>query len=709
MLRFISIIPIVTISLFTGEIRAELDLDRNGFSEIWELRYSNIGHAGDDPDGDSFSNGEEAIAGTDPEDAQSFLNLEIISVDVDGATVQWQGVGGKAYRIEQFNGAEWTETASFLPRPFSSIRSAVIPPTDRHSDLIRIKAFNLDLDQDGLTSWEEVQLGWSDNNRVSSGDVDRLDYVAAIRALEQQQGVTLADGVSFPQRLPNRSEAARFLMQASFGPSKAEITKVMSVGLSGWIDEQWAITPSLSAQTMWRNGLRYSATLWRDSWIKLAVDSPDQLRQRLAYSLSQIFVVGFQSGNWVGDNSLVQASFYDQFIKRASGRYRVLLNDIAYSPVMGFYLSHLRNRKSDPVTGRFPDENFAREIMQLFSIGLWELHPDGARKKDAEGLDIPTYDNAIITEMAKIFTGMTYSRNGVNNSAPSFYDGVGGNAFLYPMVVFDGEHEPGAKHLLNGIVLNDTENGGEALTPDEEVQATLDLLSEHENTAPFISHLLIQRFTSSNPRPSYIKRVVDAWNLNQLSETGNFRRVVEAILLDQDARADDDPNRGKVREPIVRLTHLLRAFDFRNAQNTYPFYHVPVKNALSQYPMLADSVFNFYLPAYSPPGEMTDLQLVSPEMQIADTAQLIDSDNFFKRLVTSGNQGVIPNFDDELALAGDVDELIDHLAEILSSTKLPQETHRAIAVAVDAQASDLAKVRTAVHLIVTSPNAATLR
>ena len=707
MLKKFQVLLLIVGVFLHGTSWAELDFNRNGFSELWELRYPGIATGGDDFDVDGFSNEEEVIAGTNPEDGASFLSLQVVLVDAGSVTVEWQGVGGKGYRIEKFDGTAWVGIANFLPRPFSTIRSAEIPSSAPGQEILRVVAFDLDLDHDGLSAWEEVQLGWSDSDSMSSGDAERLDYAAAIRALEQPGGMTLANGQSLPRRLPSRAEASRFLMQASFGPTKADIQKVTSIGMTGWMDEQWAFNPTLSARTMWRNGSGYTASLWKNSWWKLCLDSPDQLRQRMAYALSQIFVVGYQGGNRVGDNPLVQASYYDQFVKRASGSYRSLLNDVTYSPVMGFYLSHLRNRKSDPATGRFPDENFAREIMQLFSIGLWELHSDGTRKKDAEGLDIPTYDNATITEMAKIFTGMSFSHNGVNASNPSFLQNVSGNAFVHPMKVFEDEHEPGPKTVIGGQVLNDTANGGEAMAPDDQIQITLDLLAGHTNTAPFISHLLIQRFTSSNPRPEYVERVAHTWNSG--SGSGNFKHVIEAILLDPDARSQRDPDLGKVREPVLRVSHLLRAFNHQNSSGTFLFNALTLKEILGQHPMLSDSVFNFYLPAYSPPGEMADSGLTSPEMQIANTEQLIRSDNFIKSVVESGYSGVQPDFTDELALADDTSALIDHLVELLCSADISAETRAAISAAVDHQGDARSKVSTAVHLLAGSPEAAILR
>lgn len=692
--------------LFAYTAHGELDLNRNGYSELWELLYPSVNLEDVDTDSDGFSNRDEATAGTDPESSTSFLTLEVVSVDAGQTTFRWQGVAGKGYRIEQFIGEEWIGISSFLPRPFGFVREAVLATNEEA--IYRVVAHDLDLDQDGLSSWEEAMLGWSDSDAYGSGDLNRMDFASALRRLESPDGFQLSEGGIIAQRLPTRAEASRFLIQASFGPTTESIDHVTSIGLTGWLDDQTSLAPTLSATTMWRNGLSFSSSLWRNSWWKLPQEAPDQLRQRVAYALSQIFVVNYEGGNNIGNNPLTQSVYYDSLIKRSFGDYRSLLNDVTYSPVMGFYLSHLRNRKSDPELGRFPDENFAREIMQLFSIGLWELHQDGTRQLDHEGNFVPTYDNSTITEMAKIFTGMSFSNNGVNRDPITFSQGVSGNAYLHPMLVYEEEHEQGPKTIIGGVTLNDVENGGASLTGEEEVQLTLNALASHPNTAPFISHLLIQRFTSSNPRPEYIQRVSEAWNGTSGSEAGRFDRVVEAILLDPDARSQMPFGSGKIREPLLRLTHLMRAFQYDNGKGEYKFPSTLLFNALGQYPMHSKTVFNFYQSSYIPSGELSETNSVSPEMQIMTDNQLINSDNFFKSAAEVGYQEAVPDYSVERSLVEQPELLLDHLEGLLCSRPLTSTTRAILLQACAEQETPEAKVQTLVHLIVASPEAAVL-
>lgn len=700
-------IVLTTLFGFSGIAFAGLDLDGNMASDLWELRYPMIELDLDDFDQDGQSNLEESIAGTDPTNANSLLALDVESSQYGVVKLGWQAVAGKGYRIEKFENQEWQTLASFLPRPTSSDRNFEVPA--QIQDIFRVVVYDLDLDSDGLNAWEELQLGWSDSDPMSSGDPSRLDYIAAVRELESESGVTLVSGEQLPQQLPSEEEAARFLLQASFGPTEEEIEVVTSLGFTGWIDAQNGKPLTLSSGTMFTNDLSFRATLWKDGWIKLAVTSPDQLRQRMAYALSQIFVVGFQGGTWVGDNPFVQAKYYDDLARGVSGRYRDMLETVSYSSVMGFYLSHLRNQKSDPSINRFPDENFAREIMQLFSIGLWELNPDGTVKVDSEGNAIPTYDNGDITEMAKVFTGMSFSNNGLNGDAVGFFSGVRGNAYLHPMKMFEEEHEPGRKELLGNVILNDIENGGPVLSGEEEVQATLDMLSNHPNTAPFISKLLIQRLTSSNPSPEYVLRVVRAWKMGGSDLQGDFEKVAEAILLDPEVRSFSRDHLGKVREPIVRMTAFLRALNFKNSSETYPVNSTIVDQKLGQYPMLSPTVFNFYLPSYRPPGALSATEFVSPEMQIAGVTQVIETDNLFRTAIDSSLWSVSADYQAILHKNLNDEETLNEIELLLCGNGLLESTRQTILLAMEVQPDSLSKLKTALHLVVGAAESATVK
>jgi uncharacterized protein (DUF1800 family) len=471
----------------------------------------------------------------------------------------------------------------------------------------------------------------------------------------------------------------------------------MSMGLSGWIDNQETIPTTRLQTSIARNALPINSSRGRDGWWRSANVAPDQLRQRIAYALSQILVVNFQGGSVIGDNYLIQARYYDIFTTEAFGSYRNVLEKVTYSPAMGFYLSHLNNRKSDdPVNPtRFPDENFAREIMQLFTIGLWELNLDGSRKLDQEGNFIPTYDNQLITEMAKVFTGMSHSTTNNGRAATSFHDVARGNDYLYNMKVWDEEHEPGPKSIINGVELDGNQTG------EEEVQAALDALVAHPSVPPFLSRLLIQRFTSSNPSAAYLARVSRVWVDDSTGESADLGEVIKAILLDPEVLSGGgrDQFHGKVREPIIRYASLARAFNLVSESGKYSTNQPLLNDDFGQFPMLAPSVFNFYLPDFAPEGEFREAGMVSPELQLASLSQMLRSDSRFAASVEESGVSGRFDFTRELALVSEPSALVSRVDLLMTGGRLKAETKLTILNAVQNELTDLEKVRTAIYLV----------
>jgi uncharacterized protein (DUF1800 family) len=342
--------------------------------------------------------------------------------------------------------------------------------------------------------------------------------------------------------------------------------------------------------------------------------------------------------------------------------------------------------------------------MQLSSIGLWELEADGSRKLDAGGRSIPTYDNAVITEMAKVFTGLSFGvSSGYPN--PSFFTGGRGNDYLAPMKMFDEEHEPGEKRIVGGVVVPAGQTG------DEDVEDAIDALCAHPNIAPFISRLLIQRFTASQPSPAYIRRVAAVWNDNGAGERGNLKAVIEAILLDPEARTPEARGdaSGKVREPLLRVLALLRAFQARNPENTFPIASHDMMEPFGQFPLLAPSVFNFYSPDHQPPGELRNRGMVAPELEIATTSRLLLTDNRLRTAIDAGFHTLELDVTAAVALAGDSDALLDHLDGLLTWGRMSPSTRATVRAAVDAQPTGLEKVRAAIHLIAESPDFVVLK
>ncbi len=672
-------------------------------ADLWQQMHAGA-TAGRDLDGDGFSDEEEAVAGTNPADRASRLSFTEFGQTGEQAFFRWHGIAGKNYGVERLNpqSGTWSEAGNRVVATSGPQELEFASPES--SSIFRLRVTDRDLDGDGLSAWEETLLGLNDVSATSSAQTGRHDYAAAFRMLEGSGTLNLTGGQSVPRRPAKRAEVARFLVQSSFGGDGLLIDQVTAQGIGAWLDAQFATPATSTYNMMWSNSQGYDSFLWRKGWWRSVMLGEDQVRQRMAFALSQILVITCENGSLLGDNPMIQAGYYDLLGNGAFGSYRDVLRNVTYSSQMGLYLSHLRNRKSDVALNRFPDENFAREIMQLFSIGLWELNPDGSRKLDLQGNAIPTYDNAIITEMAKVFTGLSFTLNdGTPNG--SFFTGGRGNDYIAPMKMFDVEHDPGEKHIVSDIDIPSGQTG------DKDIADALDALCAHPNIAPFISRLLIQRFTSSNPSADYVRRVAAVWNDNGAGVRGNLKAVTEAILLDPEARTPEARGdaSGKVREPILRVVGLLRAFKARNASYTFPLISNEMTEFFGQFPLLSPSVFNFYSPEHRPLGELRNRGLVAPELEIATTSRLLLTDNQLRGAIDTSFYTLQPDLTAAIALAGDTDVLLDHLDVLLTWGRMSPSTRATVKTAANAQANATEKVKTAVHLIIDSPDYAVLK
>lgn len=528
-----------------------------------------------------------------------------------------------------------------------------------------------------------------------------------------------------------RRDVARFLTQATFGPREAEITALAAeitndyggdrmAGYAAWIDRQLdplqIPSPSFEALLRAADGEEFthrgtSPRIYeltdgnnhpfernrRREWWTLATQAKAQLRQRIAFALSQIFVVSEIDGT-VLNYQYGLANYWDMLASNASGSYRGLLGGVARHPIMGVYLSSLKNRAAYPSGSSwiYPDENLAREIMQLFSIGLVHLHPDGSLKLGEDALPLSTYDQTDITEMARVFTGMSFSkraqnvtftaggtqrtqRKGPAENNTSFGEGNGFRYFpepwVNPLKMFGGSasvggvsyyyHDFGEKTLFHDQSVQHVVSAkppGEA-NAEADLDEALNVLASHPNTAPFIGRLLIQRLTTSNPSAGYIQRVASAWT----SSGGDLGSVVQAILLDFEARdltSLEQVGAGKLREPVLRFTHLLRAFHANSdapvsALTSYldgfslpadgqasDYFLLPaadlhalepgasrlrignLDNSLTQTPLRSPTVFNWFLPDYLVPGATAEAGLFLPEFQLANETNVFSQTNY---------------------------------------------------------------------------------
>jgi len=455
---------------------------------------------------------------------------------------------------------------------------------------------------------------------------------------------------------PSAKEAARFLIQSAFGPDQdsaadpdqipENVEEVMNMGIEAWIDDQITrpvgrLTPMVDWQDSLPTSGANDARIWNDrkmnAWWGRAMgvpklspaateeQAPDPLRQRVGYALSQIFVISERMER-LGTEPAAMTHFYDKLLENSFGNFENLLRDVTLHPCMAHYLSYLENRKANPVARTFPDENYAREVMQLFSIGLWMLNPDGTRILDGQGKPIPTYDNSNITEFARVFTGLSYGI--LSNGQPSYFGAYEGN-FKVPMKGFDAEHDLGPKTLLRGATTpaRTASPGSTGTATMADVNAAISNLFNHPNVGPFIGKLLIQRLVTSNPSPEYIGRVSAAFNA---APRGDMARTVKAILMDPEARDPAkmaDPSFGKLREPFLKVVNVARAF---NASTEVGWYYLSGFDADHvQEPFNSPSVFNFYLPTYTPPGALATAGLVSPELQIINAASGVTAPNYF--------------------------------------------------------------------------------
>lgn len=534
---------------------------------------------------------------------------------------------------------------------------------------------------------------------------------------------------------PTPREASRFLMSATFGPNSESIDQLSEIGYSDWMKLQYqlpmrsivdASLPNLTANTDDFSEHRVVISEFYEN----AILGEDQLRMRTTYALSQLFVVSTLSGR-VGSDGEGLARYVDILQEGAFGNFRDLLEEVTYSPVMGEYLTYAGNRKSNPATGYAPDENYAREILQLFTIGLYELNLDGTLKLDGSGQPIETYTNEDISELAKVFTGL-------------WFDGLPFGLLrhkrterhqLSRMTMFELEHSDQPKTFL-GETLTSTLSG------EETISAALDILFEHPNTAPFVSRQLIQRMTTSNPSPEYVRRVAEVFNTGSFrlpsgdivgtGDRGDLRAVWAAILLDSDylsAASVADPSFGKVREPVILFTHWARmseapAVDLLSGGGNDIVDGFVINqhysSRLGQRPFTSPSVFNFYRPNYTAAGSQTARAgLVAPELQITTTNSVISYANFMRTLVfrdqgatgANGALGLVGDYSAEIEIAENSEALIDRLNLLLLAGTLSDDTKRHLKATIESVSYDAEntaerlrdRVQLAIQLIMVSP------
>ena len=465
------------------------------------------------------------------------------------------------------------------------------------------------------------------------------------------------------------AEAFQFLNQATFGATETDVDRVTSMRYEAWIDDQMRRPASLQLPHVQSIPIpEFIGELQQDRvdiWFRNVLHGDDQLRQRVAFALSEIMVVS-QLGT-LNNQPYALASYYDMLARNAFGNYRELIEEVTLHPAMGVYLSMLGNEKPDPVNNIRPDENYARELMQLFSIGLVELNIDGTVRTDGQGQPIPTYDQSVIEGFAHVYTGWTYA------GAPQFR-GAQPNLLnqVIPMQLWQSFHDTGSKALLNGFVVPAGQPG------ERDLAMALDNVFNHPNVGPFMAIRLIQRLTTSNPSPQYVERVARVFNDNGAGVRGDLGAVIKAVLLDPEARSNpNSATDGKIKEPLLRLTQLFKAYDATSQSGRYPLGFAYI--VFGQGPLQSPSVFNFFSPFYAPPGEISNSGLVAPELEIATEYLNTYITNYFFYQVFGLNQtnqelepdDVYIDFSAEMAIAADVDAPVSYTHLTLTTTCTP--------------------------------------
>ena len=540
-----------------------------------------------------------------------------------------------------------------------------------------------------------------------------------------------------------RRDAARFMRQATFGATRDSIDQLVAQGYSGWLNAQFAkptvshvatvladpnLVPNPWAVTM--------PSLWKQMF-----EGDDQLRQRVAFALSQIMVVSLNN-NAVLDAPCGAAGFLDILNRNAFGNFRTLLRDVTLNPVMGEYLSMKESAKSDPVLQTQPDENYAREVMQLFSIGTVMLNVDGTVKLDGSGQPIPTYNEDTVKGFALALSGWTYAGQDqtkpwrwlypdiwdaddvirTNKACPAWTSPMEPWTTTYRSAddtrnLAGPAHDTGAKQLLvyAGAPFSTLPPGQAPMTDLDNV---IDNIFNHPNVGPFIARRLIQRLVTSNPSPQYIKRVALKFNDNGSGVRGDLKAVVTAILLDNDARnlaVAGGMSYGKLTEPVIRFVQMHRAFNAQRANHYYDMWDFGAPTALNQSPLHAPSVFNFFHSDFTPAGPLQSTGLYGPEFEITNASSVAGFSDFSKWGIINGfdhyddaNPGhkILPDYSYYLGLAGTPQALIDELDIVLCAGGMSPTVKAAVVTSVGKvpAASPLERLNMALWLIINSPD-----
>ncbi len=483
------------------------------------------------------------------------------------------------------------------------------------------------------------------------------------------------------------AQASRFLAQASMGANRAEMSKVQSQGYAAWIDAQLAL-PVTNSRYDWLVAKGFNNITYQNSesgfdasnWKKL-ITAPDTLRQRVMMALSEITVAAIDGLIGSGWRAFTAATYLDLLEANAFGNYRTLLGKISMSVPMGEFLTFRGNVKYNATTGALPDENYAREVIQLFSIGLLKLNLDGTPLQ-VNGAQVETYTLSDITGLARIFTGWDFDMQGQTNATPAFVN--------RPMAQVASRHETGASTFL-GTTIPAGLNGLDSLNQ------ALDWIFSHANVAPFISKQLIQKLVTSNPSSAYVTRVATVFNNDGSGVKGNLSAVIKTILLDSEARSDSSASTtfGKQREPMLRFVAWARAFNANSATDAWAIGDTSdPASRLGQSPLRSPTVFNFFRPGYVPPNSaIGTAALVAPEFQLTNESSVVGYVNYMQNAVSRGVGDVLADYSTLLPLADNAASLLNEINLVLAAGQLSSATLTLLTTAVGSMPSGTDPVR----------------
>lgn len=714
------------------------DANGNGLPDVWEAQFdASALNPNADDDGDGVPNWREALYGTDPRAPSARFQGRINRLTNGQIEVRWPYLARKAFRF--FGGSDFTNWTEMVAPPVLQGSELVCTMANTQAwSFFYSTLAEIDSDGDGVSDWAEVRMGSRTNSANSLGRTVLYDSTgngvgdstlsgdfAAMVSRYGGSGAYRSGGS--PTGRVSRVDAARLLMQSSFGPTRQSLATVRRMGVPGWIDDQINNQPATLHRDYIegifrdfdgpRTALNYSFNSMSDfvngenvqtAFARAATTSPDQLRQRVAFALSQILVVSRQDGNLVNLPRGL-SSYYDILVTNAFGNYFDILQTVTFHPAMGRYLSHVGNQPPAPEISRFPDENYAREVMQLFSIGLWELNPDGTRKLDSRGEPIPTYSNSEITHLARVMTGFWFGGNPWGSGGWQDAD------YAIPMEMHAEYHDFDRKVLLGGRVIPSRLPSVENAYAD--VNDAVRMLFEHNNTPAFVGRALIQFLVTDNPSTNYVHRIHDVFVDNGHGVRGDMAAVIKAILLDPEARdpafAESAPTFGRMREPVARAMHLARLTRV-NREGDMLWFNPEFYEQAFQAPLMAPTVFNFFRPSYKPPGILKAGDLSGQVFQITTSYSALSFPNLMWELSNEGfthwsGYAFRPDFRDEIDLASDVEALIDHVNLLCCANRMSVGTRDILRNALNAAPTPVDKARLSIYLALMSPEGAVQR